>query len=514
MYSGPDKSGYPAATFRRSGAWIALPLVGLALASCGQSNSPSPRIDTSTRLNLAEVAAAGGDTESARTILEAAANSDPDNGELQLHYAQALLDSGRNEEAVKVARQSAERMSRDSKLVLGAAQLELRAGNPALAAATFQELIKRNGGSVAAFNGLGVARVQSADLAGAEAAFRSAIAAAPGDYAARNNLALVLVLQSRAGEAVPMLQSLAAEPGIPGRVKHNLALAYAQQGDTRHAADALSGVLSESAATREATDLASLRTESGTELVQELGPAELMDGKSSGRAYSGAIPPPTYATAQTSTPVAAEALPAAAAAGRTSEPKVVVVHAAPVGSVQSAALAQSAAELVKPFIASPLPPVSRAATPSDGMMQVTSPTPSVSAGRPIPLTSATVASAVPAPPAILPRPIKVAPKQDLANSMPAATTPAPAMAVTEPAGDGSITVRFAAMPSRSDAMAVWKDMAGDVPDLLSGHSPVVVAVADQDAPWTIGTGGFHDAAAAEAFCQELRARAQSCAVGL
>jgi len=484
-------------------------------------------------MSLADIAASGGDTESARTILEAAAGADPTNGDLQLHYAQAVLDSGRNEDAVKIVRQAVERMPADTKLAVGAAQLELRAGNAALAAATFQSVIKRGAGGAAALNGLGVARVQAADLPGAEEAFRRAVALAPGDYAARNNLALVLVLQGRAGDAVPMLKSLASEPGIPGRVKHNLALAYAQQGDTRQAADALEGVVTGSAATREATDLAALRSEQGTELVHELGPAEIMDGKSSGRAYAGDIPPPTTpaqpAAAAATANVADTAAPAAGAAPPAPLPLKVVVKSAPVGTVQSAALEQSAADLIKPFInngTAPRPPV-----PADPAPRVVRPTQTAATARPIALTDATPAATPMQESAAAPEPVVAAmplamtaasasvpvtppppPPPEAVADAPAATTSP--VAVTEPAADGTIVVRFAAVPSRSDAMAVWKQMAGDVPDLLSGRSPVLAMAADQDAPWTIGTGGFQDKAAAQAFCDELRARAQSCAVGL
>jgi len=87
--------------------------------------------------------------------------------------------------------------------------------------------------------------------------------------------------------------------------------------------------------------------------------------------------------------------------------------------------------------------------------------------------------------------------------------------ITEPAEDGQIKVRIAVVPSRSAAMALWQNLAGLVPDLLNGRTPLVRMEKDHGhAAWRLGTGGFQDAAAAEQFCRRLRERGPNCVIGL
>jgi Flp pilus assembly protein TadD len=496
MNSGHEASGRVPRWLSYARAALSLAALGLSLPGCASSSKPAPTITSDTRMSIADIAAAGGDNESARAILAAAAQTDPNNGDLQLHYAAALLQADRVDDALGVARQAVERHPRDAALAARAAQLELRAGDPTLAAATFQSAIGHGVGGTSALNGLGVARVQLGDLPGAEDAFRRAIGVAPGDYAARNNLALALVLQGRAGDAVPMLQSLANEPGVPGRVKHNLALAYAEQGDTQRASAALSGVVASSAVSREIAAFATLRTETPTLLASNLGPAELLEGRTSGPAYAGAIPPQT---------VPAQAIAAAAPA----EAKPALLRPAPVTAVQAASIAPPGAATAP---AAPAKMTVASAAPADA-----GPVPpsAAAAGHPPPnvIVPALATEVTPAAPAA------ASPGAALASANPAAppaaggpTTP---IAIIEPADDGQIKVRIAAVPTRSAALVLWQNLAGMVPDLLNGRSPLVKFTRENGRmAWRLGTGGFRDVAAAEQFCRQLRERGPNCTIGL
>ncbi len=491
MNSGPEASVRPKGALSFGGAAAVALLLGISLPGCATTDQKNTRISSDTRMSLADIAASGGDIESARTILAAAAQADPNNGDLELRYAGTLLESGQAKEAVAAAKAAVQRSPRDVGLAVRAAQLELRAGDAGQAAATFQAAAERGGAGTAALNGLGVARVQMGDLPGAEDAFRHAIQMSPGDFAARNNLALALVLKGRAEDAVPMLQSLAAEPGVPNRVKHNLALAYARQGDTGQAATVLSEVIGTTAASREVATFNTLRTEAPTQMAGQFGPAEVLQGPTAGAAYAGVLPPRTG-----SAPTAASAQP-----GMTEAQVAQLLRPAPVASVQSSAIsppapgASAAVPLAPP--ASPAPKVAVASAPASAQ--------DVAAGVPPPThgvagTAPTVTT--PAPPAAAAAPA------------PGGVEPA-SMTVTEPSDAGKIKVRIAAVPTRSAAMTLWQNLAGIAPDLLTGRTPLVRMARDNGhTSWHLGTGGFQDVAAAEQFCRKLRERGPNCAIGL
>ena len=553
--------------------------VGVSLGGCSAPAGNPQKVTSTTRMGIADIAEAGGDPDSARVILAAAMATDPDNGELQVRYASALLQSGRPEEAIGPAQQAVEHHPDDMALALRAARVELRAGDAPLAAATFEHVLAR-GDSVAAWNGLGVCRVQLHDMPGAEDAFRRAVALSPGDYASRNNLALAFVLQGRAADAVPLLQSLADEPGIPGRVKHNLALAYAQQGDTAAAADVLTNLVGASAATREAAGFAALRTQAPTQIAGSLAPAELIQGRVSGAAYAGTLPPRTANALASAAPPAAMPAPAThlaavQAMALPAQPKPAPVRPAPVAPVQIAAIATPTATPVaapKPApahvvaVAEPVPatppvtlappaapvvsaaPMAQAAvtavpTTAAPIAEAASTTAASTTGASTsagsdkdPLAPALLAARVfegaspvampsAATPAMASSPVAPAPVPVVQTAAapggaalpapgPAAQTVSATMAVTEPSADGDIKVHIAAVPTRLSALALWKNLTDVAPDLLTGRTPVVKRTGFGRVSWTLGTGGFHDVAAAEQFCQQLRDRGPNCAVGL
>jgi Flp pilus assembly protein TadD len=517
MNSGPEATGF---RFGKDsfGSGLALcAVLGLGLAGCAQPSAEQSslnKINSTTRMSIADIASSGGDTESARSILAAAAQADPKNGDVGLHYAQALLDSGRPQEAIAAARQVADRSAHDPAMVVRAAQMELRAGDALTASATFQSVVAHGGGGTPALNGLGVARAQLGDLPGAEDAFRRAVQSSPGDYAARNNLALALVLQGRAAEAVPMLQSLADEPGVPGRVKHNLALAYARAGDTDQAATVLAGVVGNSAASREVAAFTNSRTDPGTMVASRLAPAEIMDGRTSGAAYAGIIPPPTTGSGA----------PAAFAAAAPMEPKASDIRPAPVATGQSAPIGLSQPAPTKTAVAAASAPLSDKEAAAPVLLPasvVSGPVPHVMTPAPVTAASVVTPVAKPAPPPAPAPVVAAAPSPAPQQVATADTAPAPSavgpasVAVTEPTDNGAIKVRIAAVPSQSAALALWQNLTGLVPDLLTGRTPLVKMEKDHGKlAWRLGTGGFQDVAAAEQFCRKLRERGPNCTLGL
>jgi len=95
----------------------------------------------------------------------------------------------------------------------------------------------------------------------------------------------------------------------------------------------------------------------------------------------------------------------------------------------------------------------------------------------------------------------------------AAATPPPVQqaARTAPTAAGRTQVQFLAARSEEGARADWARLQRRVPE-LAGRAPVITAFErdGQATLYRLRTGGFTDAAAARAFCEQLRAREIAC----
>jgi Flp pilus assembly protein TadD len=475
-------------------------LLVATLLSCSPINTTAPKIADSTRLSLADIASSGGDVESARTILKAAAEQDPDNTEVQLRYAGALLDAGRPGEASSVAAKALSRHPQDTALALKVGQMQLKAKDAAGAAATFETAAGHGADSVAALNGLGVARVQQGDLESATDSFRRAVTLNPNDFASRNNLALALVLQGRSSEALPMLVSLANEPGSPGRVRHNLALAYAEEGNTREAAAVLADVVGPTAALQEASSLAIVKRSSPASIMNQLAPVELL---------GPGVPRQNAMSTVSPQALAPQALAPQAVAPNLPAPQSGVPRAA---AASQPVQPQVATAPKQGYTATPLPsaPAPKAVTSPDGA-SLSGPTHVFVASRVeastswretrIPQRLVTMRQPQPQPEAI-------------AHQFAAVTADEPP---PEPPAvhSGHVRVRIAAAPTHGAALALWDNLTNREPDLLGDRKPVISRrEGGPGGRWRLGASGFQDVSAAENFCRELRARGPECAVGL
>jgi len=95
---------------------------------------------------------------------------------------------------------------------------------------------------------------------------------------------------------------------------------------------------------------------------------------------------------------------------------------------------------------------------------------------------------------------------------PAAEAPAPPPpARPAPLVGGRAQVQLVAARTEEGARADWARLQRRVPE-LAGRAPVVTAFEREGQPtlYRLRTGGFADAAAARAFCEQLRAREISC----
>jgi hypothetical protein len=128
--------------------------------------------------------------------------------------------------------------------------------------------------------------------------------------------------------------------------------------------------------------------------------------------------------------------------------------------------------------------------------------------------AAAPAPAAPAAPGVAPRtgaapaPAATPPAQPTA---PAATAPP---ARPAPAPGGTVRVQLGALGSEEAARGEWDRLARRHADLLGAFRPQVVRFEREgQAPlFRLRTGGFADAAAAGAFCEQARARAVPCTV--
>jgi cell division septation protein DedD len=96
---------------------------------------------------------------------------------------------------------------------------------------------------------------------------------------------------------------------------------------------------------------------------------------------------------------------------------------------------------------------------------------------------------------------------------PAAQAPAPA-ARPAPAPGGAVRVQLGALTSEESARGEWDRLARRHGDLLGAFRPQVLRVEreGQATLFRLRTGGFADAAAAGAFCEQARARNIPCVV--
>jgi hypothetical protein len=137
------------------------------------------------------------------------------------------------------------------------------------------------------------------------------------------------------------------------------------------------------------------------------------------------------------------------------------------------------------------------------------------AAAPAPVATATPGAAPRpgTPPAAAPGAPPAAPAP-AAASAPAATAPPAPAARPAPAPNGAIRVQLGALTSEDAARAEWDRLARRHADLLGALRPQILRFEREgQAPlFRLRTGGFADAAAAGAFCEQARARAVPCTV--
>jgi hypothetical protein len=167
--------------------------------------------------------------------------------------------------------------------------------------------------------------------------------------------------------------------------------------------------------------------------------------------------------------------------------------------------ATSGAEAMAPPPESPAPRALKAQPPVGAAPAASAPP---AAGPPAPALATPVAVA---PPKVEP-PATVAPPAAAPVPHTAVVAPAPVAKATTSATSGALA-QLAAVQSEQAALSEWQRLAKKMPELLANRRPAVVkAEHDGKVFWRLRTSGFADAAAAKAFCSEVRAKGGACSV--
>lgn len=122
-----------------------------------------------------------------------------------------------------------------------------------------------------------------------------------------------------------------------------------------------------------------------------------------------------------------------------------------------------------------------------------------------PASRGNASPALPAPPRMPAVAAATAPKP---NPAPAPPAPAPAFASAH-----GPEVQLAALNSAKAANQAWETLNARMPNLLSGHTPIIrTATVRGRKFWRLRVGGFADAAAAKAFCAKVKSEGAACEI--
>ena len=199
----------------------------LLASAAGCSGGTGRGADVASRLRIASVAEASGQTDVAMSVLGSLASTAPDNVEVQARYARALARAGNVPEADTAAAQALRRKPGDPVLLTELGRIRLLQGKAAEAADAFGAVLGARPRELGAVLGRGIAQDLLGQHAQAQESYRAVLAADPQNLPALNNLALSMVLAGDPNGAVALLQPLAARGDAPPRVRNNLAVAQA-----------------------------------------------------------------------------------------------------------------------------------------------------------------------------------------------------------------------------------------------------------------------------------------------
>lgn len=188
-------------------------------------------LTTDSRMHVAEVAEAGGDTDTALSMYSAAVRNDPKSPSAQIGYARALARQGRLEQARQSLQLALKAAPTQPDLQREYAALDVMAGNVEDAHKRLERLTTAKGRDPDAMIDAGVALDLLGRSAEAREMYARALRLRPGDVAASNDLAMSHLLDANFREARDVLEPFRDREDIPARMRNNLAIAHAGLGD-------------------------------------------------------------------------------------------------------------------------------------------------------------------------------------------------------------------------------------------------------------------------------------------
>lgn len=222
--------------FKRLGFW---PLIlSAVLAGCANNTQTTMPISTTT-LNVADAAMAGGNPAMALKVSQAVLEGNPTSTDALIHEGDALYALDRCPEAI-AAYNAALKINPQSSLAETGLGRCLIKTDPKQADAALFAAVTDDRQNAAAYNDLGVARDLEGQFSAAVQPFRDALAIAPDMISAKVNLGLSLALSGDPQQAIQILEPMARGSDATPKIREDYAAALAIAGETDQASQVLS----------------------------------------------------------------------------------------------------------------------------------------------------------------------------------------------------------------------------------------------------------------------------------
>jgi Flp pilus assembly protein TadD len=218
----------------------------IALTACSSFDARhDTRLSSAARLQVAASADAAGDSDLAISMYTAAAAGEPDNIELQMRCADALVRGGKVGQARQLLTERLRNSRGQPELTRALALVDLVSGQFAQAITGFDQLLATSPHDARVLVDKAVALDLQGQHGAAQVIYQQVLAAAPNDAAARNNFAVSMMLEGRIHQALETLAPMQDADDATPRLKVNLGILYAASGNAKRSEQLLGNRLSD-----------------------------------------------------------------------------------------------------------------------------------------------------------------------------------------------------------------------------------------------------------------------------
>jgi Flp pilus assembly protein TadD len=218
----------------------------IALTACSSVDARrDTKMSSAARLQVAASADAAGDSDLAISMYTAAAASEPDNIDLQMRCADALVRGGKVEQARQLLTERLRNSHGQPDLTRALALVDLVSGQFAQAITGLDQLLATNPKDARVLVDKAVALDLQGQHGAAQVIYQQVLVTAPNDAAARNDLAVSMLLEGRIHQALETLAPMQDADNATPRLKVNLGIMYAASGNARRSEQLLGNSLSD-----------------------------------------------------------------------------------------------------------------------------------------------------------------------------------------------------------------------------------------------------------------------------